>query len=77
MLAIKIRKNADLAAMLQAAKQCRHDVIFLSNDNDRLNLKSQLCGYVFLVLARHPELLESGEVLLKQEDWDLMCSYLE
>ena len=74
---MKLKHNADLSAFLQAARSCQHEVVFISAENDRLNLKSQLCSYIFLVLAMHPELLERGEVLLEPDDVALMKDFVE
>lgn len=73
---MKLKHNVDPGALLQAVQACRHDVIFLSAEKDKLNLKSHLCGYVFLVLSKHPELLETGELLLDQEDEETMRPFL-
>ena len=74
---MKLKRDIDLGALLQAAQACRGDVLFLSSEDDRLNLKSQLCSYVFLILAKHREILNTGELLFSPEDADCLSAFVE
>ena len=74
---MKLKRDVDPGTLLQAAQTCRGDVLFLSAEEDRLNLKSQLCRYVFLILAKHREILNTGELLFSPEDAERLAAFVE
>lgn len=66
---MRIDPNAQIAHFLQTVISCKGEVIYQTTEGDRLNLKSQLCQYIFAAIATKPELLEQGEVVCSfQED---------
>lgn len=45
---MKLKKDFDIINFLDAVNKCSGDIIFISNQNDQLNLKSQLSKYIFI-----------------------------
>lgn len=73
-----IKRNTNLIDFLRAANRCQEDVLFLTQDGDVLNLKSELSRYVFASLAPNAELLSSACITCKNEtDYKLLANYLE
>lgn len=46
---MELRESIDYPAFWKAVKACEGDVIFITDDGDRLNLKSTLCQLVLTV----------------------------
>ena len=72
---MKIKKSADLAAFLQRAQSCRHDVYFDTAEGDHLNLKSMLSQFVFAAVAGKLDEL-SYRIVADEEDRELLSPYL-
>lgn len=67
---MRLKPTCDFSHFLDAVEACNEDVYFVTKDGDRLNLKSELCRYIFAVVAANPRLLENGELECKS-DMDL------
>ena len=52
-----LTSHTDFAAFLEAVQQCRGEVLFCTQEGDKLNLKSTLSRYLFAALAGNEELL--------------------
>ncbi len=65
---MKLNPNCDFANFLEIVQQCSGDVLFSTPEGDVLNLKSELCRYIFAVVVSTPRLLETGEVVCRNED---------
>lgn len=64
---MKLTKNADLAAFLQAVNSCSGTVFFSTDQGDHLDLKSILSQYLFSVAAGDYALLFKGDVTCDNE----------
>lgn len=74
---MKLKKNIDLSAFLDAARQCDGDVFFHSTENDILNLKSLLSQYVVMSIVYKPKLFENALIVCTQEsDYEKLAEYL-
>ncbi len=73
-----LKKGIPLSSLLQRVRLCAGQVWFLTDQGDRLNLKSTLSEFVFLSAAISSSLAEHG-VLELQNDADraLLEEYLE
>lgn len=75
---MKLKANTEPIALLRAAQNCKGEVIFTTDEGDRLNLKSTLSSYVFCVAIGSPEIAENGRVECSEpEDVELLKEFLE
>lgn len=69
--------NVDMQEFLDAVAACEGDVIFETVEGDAMNLKSQLCRYVFNVNAGKSFRTMHGEVTCKNPaDAERLAAYL-
>jgi hypothetical protein len=74
---MKLDLNSNLSKFLHAVTHCEGDVFFTTPDGDVLNLKSELCRYVFAYIASNPGLLQRGDIQCKSEnDLSILAAYL-
>lgn len=74
---MKLNPSCDFAHFLNTISQCSGDVLFETTEGDVLNLKSELCRYIFAVVASKPHLLETGTLTCKKpQDGELLKKYL-
>lgn len=74
---MKLNPDCDFANFLDTVSQCRGDVLFETTQGDVLNLKSELCRYVFAVVVSQPHLLETGTLTCKVDrDVELLKKYM-
>lgn len=59
---MRLKKDADVVSFLNAARHCENDVYFCTINGDRLDLKSELTGYVFIAQARNHDFLYQSQV---------------
>lgn len=64
---MKLNLNCDFVNFLDAVQLCTGDVFFTTTEGDILNLKSELCRYVFAVVISTPQLLENGALTCTNE----------
>lgn len=74
---MKIRENADRTAFLETVQKCGGDIYFEMPEGSRLNLKSVLSQYVFVVLTGQKDVIRSGSIVCNKEDESRLASYLE
>ncbi|WP_455501345.1 hypothetical protein [Gemmiger sp.] len=75
---MKFRNEVDLSAFLEAAQQCRGEVLFCTPEGDKLNLKSTLSKYLFAALAGNEELLQKGSIVCTDpQDEGRLAFFLE
>lgn len=75
---MKLKTNIDPIALLRTAQKCGGEVIFKTDEGDRLNLKSTLSSYVFCVAIGSPEIAETGRVECSEPaDIALLKEFLE
>lgn len=63
-----LKSNINMVYFLQAVDHCDGDVYFEDTEGDHLNLKSQLCKYLFLTLKLGEEPLSHGQISCCPED---------
>lgn len=74
---MKLKKDVNLIDFLKEVQKCRCDVYLETEDEDKLNLKSVLSQYLFVVLAEQSDVWEHGSIRCAEEDEDLLGEYLE
>lgn len=72
---MKLIKNIDTIAFLEDVKKCDGEVFFESEEGDRLNLKSTLSQYVFLVADFNDKVLEKGQLCFDDTDFEILKKY--
>lgn len=74
---MKLKKNVDIAALLDVARQCDGDVFLHSEENDILNLKSLLSQYVAMSMVYKPSLFENAIIVCTQDsDYEKLSDFL-
>ncbi len=74
---MKQKPDIDTTAFMKAVQACKNDVLFVSQEGDRLNLKSALSQFLFIMLQTKPELLHQGDIVCAAEDRKLLHPFLE
>ena len=57
-----LRDDIDLTAFFSAVNDCKGEVVFLSAEGDRMNLKSTLCQYLFTSVYLHRDISLDGSI---------------
>lgn len=65
---MRLKDGIDLVAFIKEVRTCEGDVFLETEEGDQLNLKSALTQYIFVVLAKQPEILRSSRVKCSTED---------
>ncbi len=74
---MKFKKDIDMNAFLEAAKQCEGTVFFQTTEGDILNLKSLLSRYVLMSVMGNPHVLENAQITcVQEEDYQKLTDYL-
>lgn len=74
---MKLNPQCDFSNFLTTIENCNSDVFFATTDGDLLNLKSELCRYVFAIVMATPSLLERGHLICNdKEDASKLQSFL-
>ncbi|MCC8046125.1 MAG: polya polymerase [Clostridiales bacterium] len=74
---MKLKKDINISELLKDAQKCEHDVYLMTDDGDRLNLKSTLSQYVLVVLAGNRDVLRATELVCSPEDEEKLSYYTE
>lgn len=75
---MKFKSDTDFTGFLRRVKLCAGDVLFATEEGDRLNLKSALSQYIFLSATENPEIPAQGSVFCAVDsDAALLRDYLE
>jgi len=74
---MKLKKDIKLSSFILAAQKCAGEVLFITPDGDRLNLKSTLSQFVFSVAISSTIPLHAGDVLCAlPDDYALLEEYI-
>ena len=72
-----LRKDISILSFFQAVDQCTGDVLLHTRQGDTLNLRSQLCRYIFAVAFSEESLFDGARVEVQtSDDLELLKSYL-
>lgn len=75
---MRLKKDINLTAFFLSVQKCQGDVWFQSDEGDRLNLKSQLCQYVFLAAFLDKKIALSGMIVCeRQQDAQMLRDFTE
>ena len=73
---MKLRPEIDLSAFLKAIQGCAGDVIFETEEGDRLNLKSMLSQFVFTAVMAARLSAIPGRICCDKQDIPLLQKFL-
>lgn len=72
-----IKPGISIPDFLKALDACQGDIVYQSKQGDCLDMKSQLCKYLFLSIAADlPEGAMQGTISCRQTDYFLLKDYL-
>ena len=74
---MRLKKNIHLVDFIKKVKECTSEVFLVTQDGDRLNLKSALSQYVFVTLSAQDELLKNSRIICTSEDEEKLTVFLE
>ncbi len=74
---MKLKENTEVVSFLKRVKACKEDVYFVTDEGDRLNLKSTLSQYMCALLVGQKDILGRSRVECSKEDGELLKEYLE
>lgn len=74
---MKLKDQINIPAFLQAIQKCEADVLFVTLEGDRLNLKSTLSQFVFTaVIAGSLKQLEGAIELQQSSDVAVLSEFI-
>lgn len=76
---MKLKADINVVDFLRTVNTCQNDVWFITDDGDRINLKSELSKYLFLAtsLSSRKQFYDLGEIHCQtSEDYAALSSYL-
>lgn len=76
---MKLKKNVSTTDFINCVDRCAGEVLFETLEGDRLNLKSQLSKYLFLVAVNSSNAIRLGDgaILCDPEDFEILKEYLD
>lgn len=74
---MKLKKDINLVDFLEQVQKCKHDVYMETVEEDKLNLKSVLSQYLFVVLVEQKDVWNHSRISCEEEDRELLADYLE
>lgn len=66
----KLKDDVNIVDFLGSAKKCNHDVNFVTDEGDCINLKSTLAQYIFAVAVQSQEVSVNGYVQCEDDDYN-------
>ena len=72
-----LKPEIRMADFVRAADHCEGEVTFETEEGDVLNLKSELCKYIFLAVSMDSRYLESGKISCSPQDAALLADYVK
>lgn len=60
---MKLKKCINLVEFLNIVNKCQGEVIFETEEGDRLNIKTQLSKFFFITAGQDEKFLDLGEVI--------------
>lgn len=76
---MRLKKDVSTVNFINRVEQCTGEVIYETAEGDRLNLKSQLSKYLFLVAVNSEDSagLREGVIRCEPEDAAILQEYLD
>lgn len=75
-MSYSLKPDFRITQFLQVVDECRGSVFFKDIEGNLLDLKGQLCKYIFLTLRPGEAQLSDGKIICDEEDAKHLASYL-
>ena len=75
-MSYSLKPGFQIIQFLQAVDECRGSVFFKGIEGELLDLKSQLCTYLFLTFRPGEAQLSEGRIVCDEEDANHLAAYL-
>lgn len=72
-----LKKDISIMNFFKAVSRCKGDIFYHTTEQDCLNLKSQLCQYVFTASFFQSNIQKGTIICELQSDYDHLADYLE
>ncbi len=72
----KLNPHIRMTDFILAVNHCEGPVTFETQEGDVLNLKSELCKYIFLAVSLKPKYLETCKISCSPKDAALLTDYI-
>ena len=74
---MRLKKDVNLIEFLKQVQHCKYEVYMEIAEEDKLNLKSVLSQYLFVVLAEQKDVWDHSRITCEEEDREALADYLE
>lgn len=75
---MKFKKGADILKFMEDVQSCSGDIFFISQEGDRLDLKSTLSQFLFASVCSDRSFLDRGDVECQQQnDYRKLMTFLQ
>ncbi len=72
-----LKEGADIVALIKKANECQGEVILVTSEGDKLNLKSTLSQYVCVAMVAKPEILVRSGIECEEADEAVLAEFLD
>lgn len=74
---MKLKNDVNLVDFLNQVQKCKYDVYMETEEEDKLNLKSVLSQYLFVVLVEQKDVWDHSRITSEEADREILADYLE
>lgn len=74
---MKLKKGIRVPEFLNAIRDCRADILYVTENGDRINLNSTLSQFVFTAISSEESLQRGNVIISDPKDIALLSEFLE
>lgn len=74
---MRLKNDVNLVDFLNQVQKCKYDVYMVTVEEDKLNLKSVLSQYLFVVLVEQKDVWDHSRITCEEADREILADYLE
>ena len=74
---MRLKNDVNLVDFLNQVQKCKYDVYMETVEEDKLNLKSVLSQYLFVVLVEQKDVWDYRRITYEEADREILDDYLE
>ena len=74
---MRLKNDVNLVDFLNQVQKCKYDVYMETVEEDKLNLKSVLSQYLFVVLVEQKDVWDHSRITCEEADREILADYLE
>lgn len=72
----QLKGGADIVQLIKKSNECQGEVILVTCEGDRLNLKSTLSQYVCVAMVAKPEILLRSGLECSEADAEILTEFI-